>query len=273
VIVLQISDTHIKPRGRLAYRRVDTAKALSACVDHVNRFVPRPDVVLIAGDLVDAGDPAEYGLFRELIAPLQIPFFAIPGNHDHRGNMRAGLREHAYLRQDEDFLHYVIDDWPLRIIGIDSTVPGAPGGLLCGERLRWLTKQLAIGSDKPTLMFMHHPPFLTGIRHMDVQNLGNSEMLAELLSPYRETVRLLCGHVHRAVQATWAGIASSIGPSPSHAVALDLGSDSPPSFALEPPACHLITWTAESGFTTHLSFIGDVEGPHPFFNSNGTLID
>ena len=273
MLVVQITDTHIKPRGRLAYRRVDTAEALAACVDHVNRLAPRPDLVLITGDLVDAGVAEEYAHFRELVEPLTTPFFVIPGNHDHRANMRAAFQDHAYLHQDDEFLHYAVDGWPIRLIGLDSTVPGAPHGAMCEKRLGWLRAQLARDPGKPTLLFMHHPPFLTGIEHMDVQNCRDADALAEVLQPHRESIRLLCGHVHRAVHVTWAGAACSIGPSPSHAVALDLSPDPVPSFALEPPACHVVRWDAAQGFTSHLSYIGRFDGPYPFYHPGGALID
>jgi 3',5'-cyclic AMP phosphodiesterase CpdA len=273
MIVVQVTDTHIKPRGRLAYRRVDSAAALAACVDHINALAPRPDAVLVTGDLVDAGSPEEYGRFRELVEPLRVPYFVIPGNHDHRANMRAAFHDHAYLRRDDEFLHYVIDDWPVRLIGLDSTRPGAPEGHLCPRRLSWLRTQLADQPGAPTLLFMHHPPFLTGIEHMDVQNCRDADALAEVLRPHRESVRLLCGHVHRAIHVTWAGVASSIGPSPSHAVALDLCPHPVPSFAIEPPACHMVTWSEARGFTTHLSQIGNFAGPYPFYHPDGALID
>ena len=176
MIVVQITDTHIKPPGRLAYRRVNTADALAACIEHVNRLRPRPDAVLVTGDLVDAGGRDEYGLFRELLEALAVPWFAIPGNHDDRANMRAAFHDHDWLRQDYDFLHYVVDAWPVRLLGVDSTLPGAPEGRLCARRLQWLELQLARPPAKPTLLFMHHPPFLTGIEHMDVQTCRDAAM-------------------------------------------------------------------------------------------------
>ena len=273
MIVVQITDTHVKRPGRLAYRRVDSASALAACVDHVNKLVPRPDVALLTGDLVDAGAADEYAVFREIVDELAMPYFLIPGNHDDRGNLRTAFGDHAYLRQDDEFLHYAIDDWPLRLIGLDSTQPGAPEGHMCERRLAWLSAQLDRHPNRPTLVFMHHPPFLTGIEHMDVQNCRDGAALAKVLAPHRDSIRLLCGHVHRAVHANWMGIACSIGPSPSHAVALDLCPDPTPAFVLEPPACHLVTWTGGFEFTTHLSVIGQFDGPYPFYHADGTLID
>ena len=84
-MIAQISDLHIKRPGALAYGRVDTAAALSRCVDELNRFSPRPDLVVISGDLADTPAKEEYDHLKTLLAPLEIPFVAIPGNHDDRG--------------------------------------------------------------------------------------------------------------------------------------------------------------------------------------------
>jgi 3',5'-cyclic AMP phosphodiesterase CpdA len=273
LIIAHITDTHLKAGRRLAYRKVDTASALEACVRHLQRLPQAPDVVLVTGDLGDLGVAAEYELFREITAPLAMPLYVIPGNHDDRAAMRAAFADHPYLQQDETFLHYAIDDWPARLIGLDSTVPRAPGGDMCPQRLAWLSRTLAAAPSKPTLLFMHHPPFLTGIGHMDRQNCANAAALGAVVEAHPQVRLLLCGHVHRSIHVTWHGIQASIGPGTSHAVALDLDPAAPPAFIVEPPACQLIVWRAESGFTTHLSPIGTFDGPHPFFTASGALID
>lgn len=273
MLIAQITDTHIKPDGRLAYRRVDTAAYLSACVEHLNGLPQRPDLILFTGDLTDAGDPEEYRLFRSLIAPLSIPWYVIPGNHDDRTNLRKAFPELADLRGHPDFIQYVVEDYPLRLIGLDTTIPGAKEGMLCADRLGWLEARLAEAPDRMTLIFMHHPPFLTGIRHMDVQNCGNSEALGAVVRRHPQVVRLVCGHVHRAIQVQWNGATASIAPSPAHSVALDLSADGPPAFVMEPPACQLHYLTEDGLFASHLSYIGSFDGPHPFFESDGRLID
>ena len=273
MILAHVTDTHIRERGRLTYRRVDSARALAACVEHLVALRHPPDAVVVSGDLVDFGLPAEYELFRELVRPLTVPLYVVPGNHDERAALRQAFPDHSYLRQDERFLHFAIEAHPVRLVGLDTTTPGAPGGMMCPDRLRWLDSCLASEPGRPTLLFMHHPPFPTGIGHMDVQNCGNAEGLAEVVSRHPQVRRVLCGHVHRSVQVTWAGIETSIGPSPSHAVALDLDPAGPPAFVLEPPGCHILTYHPARGFTTHLIFIGAFEGPHPFFSAGGALID
>src|SRR5207302_2650478 len=96
VQIAQISDLHIKPPGSLAYGRVDTAKALERCVAALNEFAPAPDFVVISGDLADTPMREEYDHLKRLLAPLKLPFAAIPGNHDSRDMMRAAFPEAAY---------------------------------------------------------------------------------------------------------------------------------------------------------------------------------
>src|SRR6516162_4893199 len=94
--IAQISDLHIKPPGTLAYGRVDTAKALERCIAALNEFAPRPDFVVISGDLADAPSVEEYDHLKGLLAPLRLPFAGIPGNHDSREMMRATFPDIAY---------------------------------------------------------------------------------------------------------------------------------------------------------------------------------
>ena len=273
MLIAQLTDTHIKAEGKLAYRKVDTAKNLERSVDHLLQLDSRPDLVLITGDLTDFGRPDEYALLRRLLAPLTMPLYLIPGNHDLRENMRAAFADHAYLPVDGEFLHYVVDDYPVRLIGLDTVVPGENGGLMCAQRLAWLDARLCEATERPTLLFMHHPPFATGITHMDVQRCEGAEALGALVERHRQVFRILCGHVHRAVQLQWHGVTASIAPSSSHSVALDVRPDGPSQFVLEPPTCQLHYWREDTGLISHLSCIGQYEGPYPFFDEHGRLID
>src|SRR2546422_10702180 len=175
LLACQISDLHVKAPGRLSYRVVNCAAMLARCVAEILRLPQRPDLVLATGDLTDAGRAEEYAHLRELLAPLPMPVYFIPGNHDERGALRAAFPEHAYLRQWDPFVQYAIDDWPLRIVAIDTVIAGEDGGRLDDERLAWLEKTLYLKRDKPTLLIMHHPPFPTLIGHMDRIGLSGSE--------------------------------------------------------------------------------------------------
>ncbi|OED40786.1 phosphodiesterase [Chromatiales bacterium (ex Bugula neritina AB1)] len=273
MLIAQITDSHIKAKGKLAYQKVDTEKNLRRCVDHVRKLEPLPDIVLFTGDLTDFGRPEEYALFRQLLAPLEMPVYVIPGNHDTREGLRQAFTDHHYLPDQGTYINYTVEHYPLRLIGLDTTVPGRPEGNLCAERLSWLDRQLQLEPDKPTVLFMHHPPIKTGIEHMDVQNCGNGEALGDLLSKHRQVFQILCGHVHRPIHQQWRGVTVTIAPSASHYVALDLKKGSPADFNLEPPTVQLHQWRNDNSLISHLSFIGSFDGPHPFFDADGNLID
>lgn len=271
-LIAQVSDMHIKAAGRLSYRIVDTAGMLRACIAHLLARRQRPDIVVFTGDLVDFGKPEEYAVLRELLAPLTMPVYLIPGNHDERAALRAGFPAHDYLRQSAGFIQYAIEEHPVRIVGMDTIVPGQGGGLLCENRLAWLDATLAAQPDKPTVVLMHHPPFTTFIGHMDRQGLKGSAALAEVIKRHPQVERLLCGHLHRPIQARFAGTIACTVPGPAHQVALDLGADAVSHFVMEPPAYGLHAWTAATGVISHTAFVGDFAGPYPFYE-NGKLID
>ena len=176
MIVVQLSDPHIVAPGELLYDRVDTAEFLARSVAEINRLDPLPDVAVVTGDLVDHGNPAEYEHLRTLLAPLAMPVFVIPGNHDAREPLRAAFAADGYLPAD-GFLQFAIEDYSVRLVALDTLIPGEGGGLLCTERLAWLDQALASAPARPVLMMMHHPPFLTGIERMDRAGLKNSEAL------------------------------------------------------------------------------------------------
>lgn len=273
-LIAQISDLHIKRPGELAYRHVDTAASLSRCVGELNRFSPRPDLIVISGDLADTPAKEEYDHLKILLAPLEIPFVAIPGNHDDRELMRAALPDQPYVQPD-GALNLATSVGDIDIVLLDSSVPGASHGLLDADTLRWLDTMLGAAQKRPALLFLHHPPFATGIGHMDVQDLRNAADLAAVLRRHRRTRLIAAGHVHRAVLSMFAGVAATICPAPNHAVALDLDARMPPSFRIEPPAFHLHAWFPGSDFgdaVTHFVPIGDFDGLHPFFGRDGKLL-
>jgi 3',5'-cyclic AMP phosphodiesterase CpdA len=273
VLIAQISDLHVKPLGMRAYRQVDTAAALVSCVKELNRFIPRPDLVVISGDLVDAPSREAYDHLVQLLSPLQIAFAAIPGNHDDRDLMRTALPAPYALASGA--LHSARAIRDVDVVLIDSTVPGRDYGLLERDSLDWLDAVLAESRTRPALLFLHHPPFVTGIAHMDVQNLRNASELAEILRRHRRARLVAAGHVHRAILTSFAGAAATICPASNHAVALDLDARLPPSFKIEPPAFHLHVWFAGEEFgtiVTHWVPIGDFDGPHRFFDDHGQFL-
>jgi 3',5'-cyclic AMP phosphodiesterase CpdA len=273
-LIAQISDLHIKRPGELAYRRVDTALALQRCIETLNALQPSPDLVVISGDLADTAAAEEYEHLKKLLAPLQLPFVSVPGNHDSREQMRAAFPDQAYAAPS-GALNQTRALGDLDLILLDSSVPRRPHGELDDATLRWLDATLGGSEARPALLFLHHPPFITGITHMDRQNLGNAESLAAIVRRHQRVRLIACGHVHRATFTSFAGVPTTICPAPNHAVDLDLIEARGPSFKVEPPAFHLHAWFAGAAYgsiVTHTVPIGQFDGPHPFFGPDGKLL-
>src|SRR5204862_885664 len=220
--VAQLSDPHIvapgkSPRTPAGFGPVDTAAFLARAVTAINRLDPLPDIVVITGDLVDRGEPDEYDHLRRLIAPLRMPVFVIPGNHDARDPLRAAFGTDGYLSGD-GFIQYVIEDFPLRLVGLDTLVTGKHHGELCADRLGWLERTLSVASTRPTIVMMHHPPFATGIAYMDKYGLENCVALAAVITGHPQVQRILCGHLHRSIDCRFAGTVAGTAPSTAHQV-------------------------------------------------------
>jgi len=263
MLLAQISDLHVVRKGELAYGRVDTAAMLRDAIEHLNRLDPQPDVVLITGDLADRGDPVAYAHLREILADLRAPFYAIPGNHDRVAAFRAAFADQRYLPASSESILYTVDDRPLRIVALDSVVEGRTRGNVCDERLAWLDRTLSARPDAPTLVIMHHAPFITGLVHIDEVGMDRADALEAVIERHPQVQRVLCGHVHRATQIRFGGTIASSCPSTAHQAALDLRSDGLDSFTLEPPGFQLHRWTGRSLFTYTLN-IGRFEGPFPY---------
>src|SRR3974390_872082 len=213
VRIAQITDLHIKAPGVLAYTRVDTASALSRCIETLNAFSPPPDLVVISGDLADTPTAQEYAHLNQLLGELRLPFVATPGNHDDRALMRAALPGQNFS-QPNGALNSVHAVGDIDVLLADSSVPGRPYGLLDEATLAWLDMTLGHSKTRPALLFLHHPPFLAGIGHMDVQNLKNADALAAVLARHPRVRLIASGHVHRSVASTFAGRQGSICPAP-----------------------------------------------------------
>jgi 3',5'-cyclic AMP phosphodiesterase CpdA len=269
---VQLSDTHIREPGRLAYGKLDTAPYLRRAVESVMSLQQKPLAVVMSGDLTDFGRELEYQHLAELIAPLDIPVYLMPGNHDTREGLRAAFPDHTYLGAS-GFIQYEVEIGPLTLLTLDTSTPGESGGTLCQERLDWLEQKLQKNSGKPVVVAMHHPPFTTMIGHMDKIGMqGGVERLKEIIGCHPNVERVICGHLHRAIDVRFAGTIASTTPSPAHQVTLNLTEDAASTWMLEPPAYRVFGWSPPEGLVTHLAFVGPYDGPHPF-RENGKLID
>lgn len=264
MLLAQISDLHVTAKGKRLYDRIDTPAFLARAIAHLNALDPRPDFVWITGDLVDQGSSAEYAHLREILSELRIPWALMPGNHDERASLRQVFADQPYLPRDGEFLQYALDDLPLRLLALDTLIPGESGGRLCRARLDWLSDRLEEHPDRPTVIAMHHPPFLTGLAEMDTINCDNSAALGVIVAEHPQIERIVCGHVHRPMVIRWNGTVVTTAPATAHQVALNLLDGTPTAWIMEPPACHLHYWREDSGLVTHHSYIGDYGAATPY---------
>jgi 3',5'-cyclic AMP phosphodiesterase CpdA len=262
MLLAQISDLHVRPAGERYKDAVDSNRMFADAVEHLNRLDPRPDLVLITGDLVDEGSDAEYASLRTLLAGLALPYLMMPGNHDDRETLARSFPEHAYLPARGP-KHYLIDRFPVRIIALDTTVPGDHHGEVDAAGLAWLEEALDRTRDAPAVVLMHHPPIACGIPYLDKYMCRRPERIAQVIGRFGHVERVLCGHVHRPILQRWAGTLLCSCPSTATQIALNLRPDARPASFSEPPAC-LLHWWRDGVMVTHTSYIGRFDGPYPF---------
>ncbi|CAM3798039.1 phosphodiesterase [Bordetella tumulicola] len=273
MLIAQITDLHIRMPGQKAYRVVETDQYLPPAIETLNRLDPAPALVVISGDLTDFGRPKEYAHLKRMLESLRMPYLLMPGNHDARDALVATFPEHSYLQGADGFVQYAIEEHPLRLLMLDTVVPTQSHGELCEKRLGWLRQRLAEQPGRPTAIFMHHPPFITGIAHMDdIGLLSGAPELEKIVAAHPNVERILCGHLHRTIFQRFGGAIASTCPSPAHQVALDLRPDGPSAFVMEPPGFHLHEWR-NNVLVTHHAYIGAYPGPYPFHEEGGVLID
>lgn len=268
---VQLTDLHIREPGRLAYGRIDTAPYLRRAVAAVRQLRQRPEAVVITGDLSDFGRAAEYAHLAELLAPLDMPVYLLPGNHDEREQLRRSFPSHKYLGR-EGFVQYSVRIGGIRLLTLDTCEPGHSHGSLCAGRLGWLEAQLERHRDEPVVVAMHHPPFRTLIGHMDdIGLLQGAAELEALIARHPNVERVICGHLHRAIDVRFGGTIASTSPAPAHQVALDLDPAAASQWLLEPPQFRVFAMDGNR-LVGHLASIGDFDGPYPF-HDGGQLID
>ncbi len=266
MLIAQITDSHIEAAGVLAYGTFDSAASLTRIVKELNARDPQPDLILHTGDMAHHGSPEQYGPLMELVKPLKAPFFAIPGNHDSREGFRQAFAGTDWLPKTGEFIHYTIDDFPVRLICLDTVVPGVPYGMLCGERLAWLKNALAEAPDKPTIVACHHPPFATGLTGSTKVGLdqGGAEFAA-LLAENPQVQRLICGHVHRPISAVFGGRAAWASPATCYQFEAGMSAEQTLALTNEPPGYSLHAWVddpvAGPNLASHFVPVGDFGDP------------
>ena len=212
MLIAQISDTHILPKESDQPAASLRADCLRRAVADING--QKPDAIIFTGDTTQHGSPEEYALLRELLAPLDAPLYLVPGNRDNKDALRTAFSDHPELPDSGDFLHYTVEKHSVRLVAIDSTSPGERKGRLCPLRQAWLDGVLSEQPDRPTLLFIHHPPFDVGDHYVGgYRRQEESVALADIVSGHSQVIGLLCGHVHWPVETRWAGTEARIMPS------------------------------------------------------------
>ena len=209
------------------------------------------DAILLTGDLVNDERADEYAVLAEAIANPPAPLYLMPGNHDHRARLREAFPGHAYLPRD-GVLSYVINSFPVRIVCVDQIVPGETHGLLTDAQAHWLDRTLAAAPNKPTIVALHHPPFLTHDLLFDEIGLLDASLFSSVIAHHKQVARIICGHHHRVTIGQCAHAPVIVAPSSSwtYGLALHEGQQIAPRTE-ERPGWMLHAWTPHGGFASH----------------------
>lgn len=262
MLLAQLTDTHVTGPSNNEVLYVDNNGRLSEAVDSLNAERPRPAVVLATGDLTNWGRIDEYEVLASLLGRLDRPLLVLPGNHDHRGLLRSTFPDTPWV--DAEHASWATTIEGVRVIGLDSTIPGKPGAAFDDQRERWLSAELD-RIDGPTVLALHHPPFRTGIRWMDAAGFVGLDRLISLLAAKalggRAVTRIVCGHLHRPISSVVAGIPAQVGLSTVQHVGLDLDPDAGVSL-INDPVGYLLHHFEGDTWVTHTRYIATGEAPY-----------
>lgn len=261
-VVVQLSDTHLVGGDRLAYGQIDTLGALrraAAQLRSIDTVVGGIDAIVVTGDVTDHGEPEAYGYLKEALSWFDRPLLVLPGNHDLREPMRAAFDTLPAAGP----LDQVARVGDLSLVLLDTLVESEPYGRLSEAQIAWADATLAAEAGRPTLVFLHHPPFATGIGFMDANALRAPEALEAVVQRHSHVRLVGCGHVHRSITAIWAGVPCMIAPAPAHAIAMDLRADGGLGFIMEPGAALVHRWDGQS-LVSQTAFLDAWAGPVSF---------
>ena len=209
-VIVHLSDTHLLAGNRPLGGRYDTAANLTATLAAVARTGVRPDAIVFTGDLTDLGEPEAYAALRAEVEPfaarLGAPLVWVAGNHDERPALRAALLGAA---PTEEPVTGVWDLDGLRLIALDSTVPGWHHGDLDPGQLEWLRGVLAEPAPLGTILALHHPPLPSHIPFFDILELRHQDALAGVIAG-TDVRAILAGHLHYSTSGTFAGVPVSV---------------------------------------------------------------
>lgn len=211
-VVAHLSDPHLLAGGKLQYGAVDPEVGLRAALERLGRIDPAPQALVFTGDLADEAEPAAYARLRELVEPAAEAMGAqvvwVMGNHDEREPYARGLfGPDADPAAPQDRVHDVDG---LRVVALDTTVPGYHHGELRPDQLVWLAEVLSVPAPHGTVLAMHHPPIpVPMLPAAQVIELYDQHLLAEVLQG-SDVRAVLGGHFHFTSHSLFAGIPVSV---------------------------------------------------------------
>ena len=215
--LLHLSDTHLRAGGSRLFDLVDAASHLERALGVIEATGIRPHAVVFTGDLADLGERDAYARLRGLVDPFAARLGArvvwVMGNHDDRAAFRETLLGELGHTAPVDS---VLELDGLRLITLDSTVPGLHHGELADEQLEWLAGVLATPAPLGTILAMHHPPVPSVLPLATSVELRDQSRLAAVLRD-SDVRAIIAGHLHYSTFATFAGIPVSVASSTCYA--------------------------------------------------------
>jgi Icc protein len=255
-LIAQLTDLHALAPGTGQPYAPDHNARIRMAVAALEREDPAPSVVLGTGDLCNNPTAADLAALLGALEGLTLPLLPLPGNHDDRRAVKAAFPLVPWA--DAEHASWSVPHGAVHLVGLDSTRPGQPGGEFDHDREAWLAQALA-AATAPVLLALHHPPFATGIRWMDVPFLG-LERLVEVIASHNSSAggnrvtKVVAGHMHRPISGTVAGVPVQTGVSTVNHVALDLRPGARPSLIADPVGYQLHLWEG-SDWVTHTRYL------------------
>lgn len=203
--IVQVTDLHLTADPADTFLDVRTAETAARVFDAIRDLEPAPDLVVATGDLTQDGEVASYRRLRTLAESLPCEMRCVLGNHDGRRAFRAGWEGQSM--PDDAPLDYTFDIGGLRLIVLDTTVPGEEGGRLEEDQLRWLARQVDAAGPAPKIILLHHHPVEVGSPWMDRMMLSNGDDFFRAIAPGKATtLGIIFGHVHQDFETRWEGV-------------------------------------------------------------------
>jgi 3',5'-cyclic AMP phosphodiesterase CpdA len=209
-VVAHLSDPHLIGGGGLHYGVIDNVDHLRRALARLAAVRPAPQALVLTGDLADRGEPEAYATLRAIVEPAAAEMGAVVvwtmGNHDERAPFARGL----FGSDDDGFQDRVHEVDGLRIVALDTSVPGYHHGDLLPDQLAWLADVLATPAEHGTLLAMHHPPLpVPMLRAAELIELHDQQALADVIAG-TDVRGILAGHLHLSTWSTFAGVPVSV---------------------------------------------------------------